>query len=104
MVRLNDKSSFSSCHFIGPLLDDGAPYSGLGLVELKILSPYLHTNWSGKLDPLPRAIADRTHWKYGSGSHSSDSRRMLGSIIISARLNGRTMINIRHIVIEGSSQ
>ena len=69
-----------------------------------MLSPYLCTNWIGKLDPLPQAIADRTHWKYGSGSHLSDSRRMLGSIMISAKLNDGTMINIRHIVIEGSSQ
>ena len=62
MARLNDESCFSACHFIGPLRDDGAPYSSLGLVELKMLSPYLRTNWIGRLDPLPQEIAGRTHW------------------------------------------
>ena len=104
MARLNGESCFSACHFIGPILDKGAPYSGLGLFELKVLSPYLRTNWIGWLDPLPQAIASRTHWQYGSGSHSSDSRRMLGSIMISAKLNDGTIIKIRHIVIERSSQ
>ena len=32
----------------GPLLNDGAPYSGIGFHELKILIPYLRTNWNGK--------------------------------------------------------
>ena len=104
MVKFNDKSSFFSCHFIGPLLDDGAPYGGFGLVELKMLSPYLRTNWIDKLDPLPLAIADSIHWQYGYGSHSSDCGRMLGSIMISARLDDGTLIKIRHIVIQESSQ
>ena len=73
MVKLSDKSSFFPWHFIVPLLHDGAPSSGLGLVELKMLSLYLRTNHIDKLDPLPPAIADRIHWQYGSGSHSSDS-------------------------------
>ena len=104
MVKITNNGNLSTSHFIGPLLDDGAPYSGLGIHELTILSPFLHTNWNQKLDPLPAAIADSTHWQYGSGAHSSESRRMLGSIIISAKLNDGTDINIRHIVIEGSSQ
>ena len=69
-----------------------------------MLSPCLRNNWNGKLDPLPSAIADRTHWQYDSGSHSSDSRQMLGSIMMPASLNDGIIINIRHIVIEGSSQ
>ena len=49
-------------HFIGPLIDDGAQYSTLGLNELKLLSPYLTTSWDGKLVPLPEAISDHNHW------------------------------------------
>ena len=104
IAMLNGTCSFSSSHFTGPLLDDGAPYSGLGLLELEMLSPYLRSNWNGKLDPLRSAIADRIHWQYGSGSHSSDSRRILGFIMVPASLNDGTIINISHIVIEGSSK
>ena len=92
------------CHFVGPLLYDDAQYRGLGSAELKMLCPYLRTNWTGKLDPLLPAIVDCTHWQYGSGSHSSDCRRMLGSVMIFTRLNYGTKVNIRHIVIEGLSQ
>ena len=88
----------------GPLLDDGAPYSGIGFHELKLLLPYLETNWNGKLSPLPKALAGRTHWQYGSGNHASDLRRMLGSIDITAILDDGTNVNITHVVIEGSSQ
>ena len=104
IVKLNNKRSFFPCHFIGPLLDDGAAYSGLGQVELKMLLLYLRTKWIGTLDPLPPAIADRTHWKYGTGSHSSDYRRMLGSIMISARLKDGTSINIWFTVIKESKK
>ena len=61
MAKITDNSEFFFNHFIGPLLDDGAPYSGLGMHELKILSPYLHKNWHGEQDPLPSAIGNRTH-------------------------------------------
>ena len=104
MVDMTDDCKLSQSHFIAPLLGDGAPYSRLGIHELKILSPYLRTNWHEQLEPLPAAITDRIHWQYGSASHSTDSRRMLGSVMITARLNDGTEINIRHIVIDGSSQ
>ena len=101
MVNMTVIRKLSTNHFIGPLLEDGTPNSGLLIHELKILSPYLRTTWHGKLDPLPAAIADRIHWQYGSGSHWSYSRRMLVSIVISARIK---MELTRHIVIAGSLQ
>ena len=104
MVKITKNGNLPTSNFIGPLLDDGAPYSGLDLHELTMLSPFLSTNWNQKLDSLPAAIADRTDWQCGFGAHSSESRRMLGSIIISAKLNDGTDINVRHIFIEGSSQ
>ena len=104
MVRITKNGNLSTSHLIRPQLDYGAPYSGLGLKEITILYPFLRTNWNQNLDPLPAAIADRTHWQYGSGAHSSESRRMLGSIIISAKLKDGTDINNRHIANEGSSQ
>ena len=87
IAMLNGTSSFSSSHLIGPLLDAGVSYSGSGLLELEMLSQYLRSNCNSKLDPLPLAIADRTRCQYGFRSHSSDSRRVLGSIVISASLN-----------------
>ena len=72
--------------------------------ELKLKSPYLRTNWNHKLFPLPESISNKYHWQYGSGSHSSDSRPMLGSVIVTARLDDGTTVNIKHVVIEGSSQ
>ena len=37
-------------------------------------------------------------------NHSSDSRHMLGSVIVSSFLDDGTVINIKHILIEGSAQ
>lgn len=68
----------------GPLLDDGAPYSGMGSNEFKILQPIIFPKWTGKLDPLPSSIADRPFWQYGIGEHSSDVRRIIGSVMVSA--------------------
>ena len=104
MAMLNGTSSFSSNQFIGLLLDYGATCSVLGLLELKMLSLYLRNNWNGKVDALPSAIADRYHYQYSSGSHLSDSRGTQGSIMITARLHDGTVINIRQIVVEGSSK
>lgn len=41
MSMLNSTCIFSSGHFIGPLLSNAAPYSVLGVLELKMLSLYL---------------------------------------------------------------
>ena len=60
MVNINDNSRFSFNNFIGPLLDDNPPYSGLGIYELKILSPYLAqigiVNWNHSPQQLGIAI------------------------------------------------
>ncbi len=104
MAKIFAGSSEMGVEFTVPLLDDGALYSGIGISELKILSPYLRAKWSGNLYPLPDSISDRNHWQYGTGSHSSESRRMLGSEMLSASLADGTIVNINHIVIEGSSQ
>ena len=99
-----ESSALGSCDFTGPLLDDGAPYSGIGISELKFLFPFLRNKWNGKFNPLPDSISDCTHWQYGTGTHSSDSRRMLGSVMLSASMADGALVNINHIVIEGSSQ
>ena len=101
---MTSPASFKGFKFSGPLLDDGAPYSSIGSHELKLMQFYLRTNWNSELDPLSDSISDRSHEQYGSGNHSSDSRPMLGSIIITACLNEETNVKIRHVAIDGSSQ
>ena len=104
MAKFNSSKDSRDEKLVGPLLDNAAPYRGIGFHELNILPTYYNTNWNGKLDLPPESVSDRSHWQYGSGKNSSVSRHMLGSVIISACLEDGTAINIKHSVIEGSSQ
>lgn len=89
---------------IGPLVDDGAPYSAIGLTELHILKDQLLSNFTGKLDTIPTSLNVRTFWQYGCGNHASAKRRILGSILLTALSDDCSPIHIRHLVLEGSSQ
>jgi len=89
---------------IGPLLDDGAPYSGMGIQEFKMIQPMILPEWNGKFDALPDSIKERPFWQYGSGSHSSPFRKIIGSILIPGKSNEGADIYVRHLVIEGSTQ
>ena len=64
MAKFSSSKASNDEKLVRPLLDDAAPYSGIGFHELKLLSPYLNTNWNGKLDPLPESVSDRSHWQY----------------------------------------
>ena len=88
----------------GPLLDDGAPYSGIGEQEFHILRSKLQTNFNGTFDELPIEIAHRPYWQYGNGNHASKSKRIIGSILIDVTSDQGNIVRIRHLVIEGSSQ
>ena len=72
--------------------------------ELKLLSPILRTNWNGALEALPESLSSYSFWQYSTDNHASSARRMLGSIFIYASLSDGSITNIRHVVIEGSSQ
>lgn len=56
------------------------------------------------LDPIPESLTRYTRFQYGSGEHSNKSRKILGSIILTATSNRGIKLNIRHIIIEGFSQ
>ena len=88
----------------GPLLDDGAPYSGVGEHEFHILRSKLKTNFNGTFDELPNEIVHRPYWQYGNGNHASKSKRIIGSILIDAISDQGNIVRIRHLVIEGSSK
>ena len=54
MVSLS--SSRNSLEVPGPLVDDAAPYSGLGIVELQDLHPQLLPEWDGTLEDIPDSV------------------------------------------------
>ncbi len=57
MTRFTPEKSEMNPQFSVPLLDDGAPCSGIGVQELKLLSPFLRTNWNGALESLPESLS-----------------------------------------------
>ena len=88
----------------GLLVDDGAPYGGIRIVELRTLAPDLLPAWDGKLQPLPGKCRCTPSWQYGSGGHASPKRRILGSIVLSVLSYQNVPVEIRHLVMKGSSQ
>lgn len=103
MVKLVHGKSFDE-RFVGPLLDDGAPYSGIRSAEFTVLQPVLLPSWNGQLQSLPEELQSRPFWQYGSGGHFSESRRILGSVLLCAKSLNENLFSIRHLIIEGSSQ
>lgn len=88
----------------GPLLDDGAPYSAIGEVELCILLDDLGLDFPKHYDPIPRSLNGFSYFQYGTGSHSSQSKRILDSVVLTAYSDSNRPIRITHIVLSGSSQ
>lgn len=95
---------FDDAQARGPLVDDGAPYSAIGQVELMLLRNHLGMNDKVQLEPIPDALNGYTHWQYGVGKHSSDARPILGSVEVNARTDSGREVMIRHLVLDGSSQ
>ncbi len=104
MARFTAEKSKMNPQFSGMLLDDGAPYSGIRIRELNLLSPFLRTNWNVLLKPFPESLCGYSFWKYCTLNHATSSKCMLGSIFIVGCLCDGSIINIRHIIIDSSSQ
>lgn len=94
------ESNNGSVH-VGPLVDDGAEYSAIGSIELQIL---LNIDSDVGLEPPPDTLNGHSHWQYGQGEHRSARRPILGSIVLPLKEDNRRIINIRHVVVQGSSQ
>lgn len=88
----------------GPLVDEGAPYCGMGIVELIALYKYLLPSWDCSLKPIPSQITETPYWQYGLGSHASSRRRIMGSVLIYAESDQEVPLQIGYLVIEGSPQ
>lgn len=54
-----------------PLVVDGAPYSAIGILELKFLRDHLRLSQQFEFDTMSDCLDGYTHWQYGSGSHVS---------------------------------
>lgn len=89
---------------LGPLVHDGAPYSAIGLVELKWRGKKLDPALSLTINPIPMTLNGYSHWQYGTGEHASQSRKILGSVVLTAQSDGGRLIDITHLVLQGSSQ
>ena len=105
MATLVVSSALSlTSNMIGPLVDDGAPYSAIGLVKLKDLAKKLGLSSNWKMAQIPSVLEGHSHWQYGTGDHASPTRRIMGSIILTATSDTGRPVDITHLVLEGSSQ
>lgn len=52
---------------LGPIVDDGAPFSAVEEIELLIVSNKLIHNTS--IEPKLQKFADYNSWQYGTGEH-----------------------------------
>ncbi|CAN8074687.1 unnamed protein product [Agarophyton chilense] len=86
----------------GPVLDDAAPCSGIGLEEFKMVQLFLLPRWFGTFDALPGVITDRPNWQYASGEHAREPKRIIGSVLVIAFSTSGMPVHIRHLTIEGS--
>ena len=104
MAMMNAPLEPSQLRLCGSSFEDGASYSGIKFHETKLLLLYLTTKWNGKLNPLPKAIAGRTHWHYGSVNRTSCSGDTFVLInVTGVRFDG-TNVNINNVAIEVPSQ
>ena len=89
---------------LGPLVDDAAPYSAIGIDELKFVANLVFRDWSGYIDQKPAALSKINFWKYGSVTDASPKREIIGSILLPVICSSGSIVNIRHLVLADSSQ
>lgn len=69
-----------------------------------MIQPTICPNWNGYFDELTSEIAERPYWQYGRGEHSSERRKIIGSLLFSASTDSGSVVNNRHLIIYGSSK
>lgn len=92
---------------MGPLVGNGASYSAIGDVELRILMQKSNSAVNIDLDPTPDSFGAASHWQFGTGAYSSDARLILAIYLpFTLRLISKdgTNHNLRQLVLKGSSQ
>lgn len=65
MVPLSSKpDAISLDEFMGPLLDNGLPYSDIGLTQFNMLQAVLLFSWNDDFDPISVHISGWPHCEY----------------------------------------
>lgn len=89
---------------IGPLVDDGAPFSAICFFELTQWSIVILTSFDGVINPIPEILSGLRQWQNGSGTYASAPRNILCSINLTFRTDGDNEVDICYLVLDGSSQ
>lgn len=88
----------------GPRVDTGAPYSSIGLFEFQERAPRVLPRHDGTLELMPGSLIDCRYWNYETVGHSSTPREIIGFVILTANASYGSSVNIRHLVLGGSSE
>lgn len=99
-MALGITSKVDSMSGLGPLVDESAENSSIGLLELMLLfKSFVDT--SG-FYPMTTSLKGVSHWQLGTGERLSSPKLILGSIILSVQTDNNETVNIRHIVVSRS--
>lgn len=101
LVANSSNSVSAAFRNVGPLVDDAAPYSAIGEMELHIMSKGLIE--PPLIEPKPEMFADYDTWQYGSGEHGSARKSIIGSVELLCRTDREKLVSIRHLILAGSS-
>lgn len=107
MIDSNHRDDFSNplmMNHIGPLVDRGALYSAIAIVELAVVASCKLPTWNAQLEPVTEVLDDCRYWKYCVGYHASKRRRIIASILLLCDANNDFSVWIRHLVLDGNSQ
>lgn len=88
----------------GPLVDDGAPYSAIGLAELQVLLSHVGINLQDSLQSTLTELDGYTHWRHGPGKHSGTRRRIIEYSFITLLPDTGRIIYVCYVFLERSSQ
>lgn len=67
--------------------------------------PYRILNgWIGGIEPVPKEFSACSRWQYSTGDHSSPTRDMLVSIILTSTAPDECIVELHHLVLEESLQ
>lgn len=99
-----EKPKTSTENVLGPFVDDGAPYSVIGDIELIVIMKEHGMGCYNRTNEIPNGLKGNTHLQYGNRSHASPPRRIIESLDITAASNLKEPVVITHIIIQVSSE
>lgn len=82
-TTLSAASANNCCSRVGPFVDDGAPFSSMGIVEIRLLSG-VTTIDDESIDMKPPPVASFESGPYDQGVCASNRCLILGSVNITA--------------------